>query len=173
LVNRVSISAGRACYSAAIIPPTLTTSSTIWFKIVGVEIGNATEKYPKGDGVQVVEPWTAPDNKIWKNVSIATLNRALDNIDKGYVDDKGRPTGERYSAANDAKGRAAWTVVQTASMSECDVSPEDCKAMIKEWLKNGTLHEREYDGPEQRKKVKGLFVDNSKRPGTVEEEMSL
>src|SRR5262249_62178571 len=32
-----------------------------WFRLVGVQLDNATETYPHGDNVQTVEPWTPPD----------------------------------------------------------------------------------------------------------------
>jgi RecA-family ATPase len=32
-----------------------------WFRLIGVSLGNTTERYPHGDTVQTVEPWVPPD----------------------------------------------------------------------------------------------------------------
>ena len=37
-----------------------------WFRLVGVDIGNATERYPNGDNVQTVEPWKPPA-VVWRH----------------------------------------------------------------------------------------------------------
>src|SRR5262249_150057 len=66
------------------------------FKIVGQSIGNATPEYPNGDTVQVVEPWSPPDT--WAGLSTETLNAVLTEIDRGLVDDQGKPDGRRYSS---------------------------------------------------------------------------
>jgi hypothetical protein len=39
--------------------------------------------------------------------------------------------------------------------------------MIRVWIKNGLLVERDYDNPVTRKPAKGLHVDDAKRPGTT------
>jgi hypothetical protein len=41
-----------------IAPPTVEAK---WFRVIGVDIGNATEIYPNGDQVQTIEPWSPPD----------------------------------------------------------------------------------------------------------------
>src|SRR5262249_43474101 len=76
-----------------------------WFHIVGQPIGNTTTEYPKGDTVQVVEPWSPPD--AWKDTSTEVLNRILDDIARGTDD------GRRYSNAPRADDdRQVWPVVQ-------------------------------------------------------------
>jgi hypothetical protein len=46
-----------------------------WFKLVSVNIGNATALYPNGDDVQTVVPWTPPD--LWRDVDTDLLNRIV------------------------------------------------------------------------------------------------
>jgi hypothetical protein len=75
-----------------------------WFKLVGVDIGNGTDRYPHGDNVQTAEQWTPPD--LWKGVSCELLNRILDDINAGLAD------GRRYSNHHKAADNGAWTVVQ-------------------------------------------------------------
>jgi hypothetical protein len=133
-----------------IAPP---SAQAQWFKLVGVELGNGNEIYPNGDTVQTVAQWTPPD--LFVDLSVEVINRILDKIDAGL------PDGERYSAAAAAKDRAAWKVVT-------DLAPHKeegpAKRVIATWVKNGLLTVDEYRSGDDRKKVKGLYVDNSKRP---------
>jgi hypothetical protein len=125
-----------------------------WFRVVGVPLGNATELYPSGDVVQTVEPWTAPD--LWKDLSIDVLNRILTEIDAGL------PDGNRYTNAPKADDRAVWKIVTKHAP---DKTEGQAREIIKAWLKNGVLISEEYENPTTRKMVKGLRVDNSRRPG--------
>src|SRR5262249_13416065 len=56
-------------------------TGAIWFRIIGVDIGNGTPQYPAGDTVQVAEPWSPPD--AWSGLSNHTLNAILDAIEAG------------------------------------------------------------------------------------------
>jgi len=127
-----------------------------WFKLVGVALGNGTDLYPSGDEVQTVEPWNPPDT--WAEMDDALLNRILSEIDAGM------PDGTFYSAGPKAQTRAAWSVI-------CKFAPQKSEAqareMIRVWIKNGLLVERDYDNPATRKPAKGLHVDDAKRPGTT------
>lgn len=127
-----------------------------WFHLIGVPLGNATDMYPNGDEVQTVEPWTPPDT--WEGLGNDLLNRILDDLDAGM------PDGERYSDAGAAKDRAAWRVVA----AHADAKTEgQCRDVIKAWKKTGLLFAADYDSKAERKTLKGLFVDATKRPGTV------
>ena len=125
-----------------------------WFKLVGVNIGNATELYPSGDDVQTVEPWNPPDT--WGSVSAVTLNAVLTEIDTGM------PNGQRYTDKGGGKGpRAAWKVVQ----KHCtDLTQGQCREIVRTWIQNDVLYREEYDDPFDRKKRSGLRLDTSKRP---------
>jgi hypothetical protein len=128
-----------------------------WFRLVGVPLNNATALYPNGDNVQVAEPWTPPD--LWQNTSVDLLNRILSDIDAGF------PDGNRYSAAGSATERAAWKVITKHAP---DKGEGQAREMVRNWLKNGVLVTELYDNPVTRKKVSGLRVDNTKRPGRTE-----
>jgi len=124
-----------------------------WFRLVSVELGNATADYPDGDRVQTVEPWIPPDT--WAGLDPETLKAALDEIDAGLAN------GQRYSSDNAAKSRAAWPVVQ----KHCPTKTEaQCREIIRAWLKTGALREIDYDDPIYRRSQKGLEVDSQKRP---------
>jgi hypothetical protein len=124
-----------------------------WFRLVGVNIGNATPLYPKGDEVQTVEPWSPPDT--WSGLSTLTLNAALSEIDEGL------PDGQRYSDAGAAKALAAWRIVQK---HVSDKSEPQCREIVKTWVKSGVLEPREYHNPIRREPGMGLWLNHAKRP---------
>jgi hypothetical protein len=124
-----------------------------WFKLIPVSLGNASEDYPSGDSVQTVATWEPPD--AWKNVTSATLNAALSEIDAGM------PNGQRYSNASKADARAVWKIIQKHVPSHGEAQ---CKTIIGAWLKNGVLYPEPYDDPVERKPRQGLRLDTTKRP---------
>jgi hypothetical protein len=128
--------------------------SAKWFKLVGVRLGNGTDRYPNGDEVQAVEPWTPPET--WAGLDSALLNRVLTEIDEGLED------GSRYTDTPAAKSRGAWNVVLKHAPAKTETQARE---VIKTWVKNGVLESREYHNPVERKDMKGLYVDPGKRPG--------
>jgi hypothetical protein len=130
--------------------------SARWFKLVGVEIGNGNQAYPKGDTVQSVERWTPAD--LWKVVTDLIANQILDRIEMGPSPSR------RYSADGRAKDRAAWPVVAEICPA---LTEAQCREVIKTWLLNGDrrfLQAKEYS-PKGSDKERGLFV--VARPGWV------
>jgi 5S rRNA maturation endonuclease (ribonuclease M5) len=125
----------------------------MWFKLVGVPLGNGNDDYPSGDEVQTLVRWQPPET--WAGLSSAVLNTALTDIEAGM------PNGQRYSDAARTSTRAAWQVVQR----HCpDRTEAQCREIIKTWVKNGVLYHEDYDDPVDRKERKGLRLDPSKRP---------
>ncbi len=124
-----------------------------WFRLVGVPLGNATKVYPSGDTVQTVEPWTPPE--LWADVSTATLNAILTEIDKGL------PDGNRFTDAGNAKERAAWRVVIKHVPTKTKAQGRE---IIRVWVKNGVLEAYSYSNPVTRHDNTGLRVDDAKRP---------
>jgi hypothetical protein len=72
------------------------------------------------------------------------------------------PDGNRYTNAPKADDRAVWKIVAKHSP---DKTEGQAREIIKVWVKNGVLFSEEYQNLTTRKMVKGLRVDNSKRPG--------
>jgi hypothetical protein len=127
-------------------------TDAVWFRLVGVKLGNGTDLYPNGDEVQTVEPWTPPDT--WAGLNNHLLNRILDDIDAGL-------DGTPYSGAKQAgEARGAWTVVTRHAP---DKSPGQAKEIIKTWIANGVLVETDYVD-KWRKSAKGVRSDPAKRP---------
>ena len=125
-----------------------------WFRLVSVPLGNATKLYPHGDEVQTVELWKPP--KVWDGLASAALNAALTDIDAGM------PNGQRYTDKGGGAGpRAVWKMVQ----KHCpDRTEEQCREIIRTWIRNGVLYHKEYDDPVDRRKRNGLRLDTTKRP---------
>jgi hypothetical protein len=93
------------------------------------------------------------------------LNAILTDIDRGLTDEDGTLTGQRYSNAPSAGAeRQVWPVVKKHYP---DKTEAQCRTIIHAWLDTKLLYPDDYDDPVQRKKRKGLFVDNAKRPGTA------
>jgi hypothetical protein len=88
-------------------------------------------------------------------LSSEQLNAALTEIEVGM------PNGQRYSDAPKADTRAAWPVVQRHCT---DRTEAQCREIIKTWVKNRVLYNKDYDDPVDRKTRKGLRLDPSKRP---------
>jgi hypothetical protein len=133
------------------IAPPLDTAK--WFRLVGVPLGNATDLYPHGDEVQTVEVWMPPDT--WAGLSHHLLNQILTDIDAGL------PDGNRYTNGPNAGNRAAWTVVVKHAPDKAEAQ---AKKIIKTWVKNGVLVPGDYENPVTRHTVKGLRLDEAKRP---------
>jgi hypothetical protein len=140
----------------------LRSGKATWFHIIGVPINNGTPEYPNGDTIQVVIPW-APSS-LWADLDYRTLNRILDVIDAGLLDENREPTGERYYHGGAATGRAAWKAVQSVVPHK---NQQQCQEIIKQWVKSGVLEVEPYKSPADRKERSGLRVNSIKRPGTV------
>jgi hypothetical protein len=130
-----------------------------WFRLVSVQLDNASELYPHGDSVHSVEPWTPPE--IMEGVDATQINHILDVIDAGLSD------GQRYSEAPRAENRAAWKVVSEEMPGKTEAQARE---IINTWMRNGLLERKTYEDPVQRRKVKGLYVNAAKRPSRNEGE---
>jgi hypothetical protein len=103
--------------------------------------------------VQTVEVWMPPDT--WQGISGHLANLILTEIAAGL------PDGAKYSAAKSATDRAAWRVVLKHGAEKTEAQ---ARIIIKQWLKSGVLEEFTYHDETQRKPLKGLRVNNAKRP---------
>lgn len=138
----------------------LITKDAKWFRKVSVDIGNSRGLEPS-DEVGVLAPWSPPG--LLEGVSDKTLNIALDHIERGLLDDDGRPTGAYFTANKTTASSARWAGSVVMQAIGCD-EPK-AKKVLKVWQASGLLVEFEYnDGKQVRK---GLRVDDDKRPGEV------
>jgi hypothetical protein len=134
-------------------------TEAVWFKIVGVSLGNGTPEYPNGDEVQTVERWYPPN--VLRLLTPEIIDRILDRIEGGL------PKGRRYSPSPQARDRGGWKVV-LEEVGEDDITETQARYIIRTWLKNGILA-LDKDYREDGHPAKGLIV--AKRPGEEEEEM--
>jgi hypothetical protein len=128
------------------------SADAVWFKIVGVPIGNGTQTYPHGDNVQTVERWRPPD--AFEKLNKIAIDTILNKIDAGPYE------GGRYSPAANAKDRAVCPVVQAVCP---ELTDKQAKHVIATWLKNGVLEKRDHKDPKDSHDHPSLFV--GKRPG--------
>jgi len=124
--------------------------TALWFKLVGVPLGNGTPggPYPNGDTVQTVERWLPPNVIDALSLDRETETAILSQIARGPRD------GVRYSAQPTAKDQA-WEVVK----AHCTVKTDaQCKKIIAKWLETRVLQETTYRHPEYRSDRLGLVV---------------
>jgi hypothetical protein len=125
--------------------------AAMWFRLVGVALGNTTVDplYPKGDTIQTVERWYPPNP--WDSIRGAVANRILDDIEAAVP---------RCSDHPQAYNRAAWPLVQHHAP---ELSEQQCRNVISIWLKSALLAYGECQD-NYRKPIRGLFVNNARRP---------
>jgi hypothetical protein len=132
-----------------IAPP----SDARWYRLVSVELGNPSNRYPDGDEMAVVECWLAPD--LFEGLSVTLMNAILDEIDRKL------PHGIPYSDSNAAKQRAAWKVVARHTSIKTE---EQCREIVRIWVRNGVLISDKYRDEKHGRDASGLRVDPEKRP---------
>jgi len=132
------------------------STTTTWFKLIGVKLGNGNETYPEGDTVQTVELWQPPS--LFAGLSEADLNKVLAKLAAEL------PNGQRYSTAPRATERAAWNAVkeQFPHLDEAH-----CRAIISKWHKSGLFIIDEYDDPITRKKSQAIL--GTKKIGLIDD----
>ena len=125
--------------------------SADWYERQSVELDNGDGISP-GDFVGVLKPWQPPD--AFDGLTTPVIHRILNEITAG----KG---GQRYSFRQQSNRWIGEAIIENA----LDKSEADAKQIVREWRKSGLLFEDEYQNDETRKTVKGVFVDELKRPG--------
>jgi hypothetical protein len=117
---------------------------SVWFKLIGVSLGNATEEYPDGDDVAVAITWQP--RQMFDGMDAAQLRAVFEAI---------RQTA--HSPSKQAK-QTTWAgkpLVEIGGRSDSEAGN-----ILKAWLKNGVLEEGEhYQG---RNKVKRVTLNEGK-----------
>ncbi len=126
---------------------TVPAAEAIWYKLVGINIGNGNEKHRNGDNVQTVERWVAPD--IWKNLTNELVGQILDEFANGLSD------GRKYASGNAGTERQAWRIIQKFAPALTD---KQAKIVLKKWEETGMVENISYTDPVNRKEQKGLVV---------------
>jgi len=131
-----------------------------WVRLESIRLENGTEDYPDGDFVQVPINWTPPSPTV---VTTALANRILDELDRGT------PEGERYTTSRKGERQAFELARDILRGDGLDISDRAIMQLLKSWERNNVIYVKDYDSPSQRKRRKGIFVNNSNRPGTSHE----
>lgn len=126
-----------------------------WFRLTQVQLGNTFDPaYPSGDNVAAIVAWKPPDDEL-KVAPTAELNTALDAIRDG-------PGGGVLYRASKRGGATLWC--GNVLMQMFRTSENVAAGMVKSWLKSGLLFEDEYYHPEWRRPVRGVRINEGKRP---------
>jgi hypothetical protein len=130
-----------------IAPP---AEETIWFRLVGVDIGNPNQDYPRGDNVQTVERWHPPD--------------AFDDLPKSKIAEilaelrQGPSPGEFYLTHANANGDwAGWPIAKLT-----DKAKGEAKRILHTWINNDVLIESKYESLRRHKTVTRVTVNEAK-----------
>lgn len=126
---------------------------TPWFKLESVHLGNATDLYPDGDSIGVARLWTAPSP--FDGLSMDDCNAALDIIASGL------PDGQLYAPTKRGRSNTRWA--GHILINDFGLEEGPAARVIDQWLKNGVLKPEEYT--HNGNTLKGVLVDNAKRPG--------
>lgn len=125
-----------------------------WFHMDQVALGNCTPDYPKGDRVAAIVSWE-PTN-VLSSKKPSELNEALDIIRDGPS------PGVLFTFSKRGENNDRW--VGSVLISELEITEKQAKMMIDTWVKSGLLWEDEYKHPEYRRQMKGVRVNENKRP---------
>jgi hypothetical protein len=134
-----------------------------WFVKKTVSLENGGGLVPPDD-VGVFVPWTPPG--ALDGISIHDINLALDEIDRGLLDENGRTGSQFYTATAAGARNDRWVGHVLVRVLGC--SEVNAKKLIKEWLKNGVLEVFEYLDAIRRKQAKGVRAPQQNRPGKIE-----
>ena len=125
-----------------------------WFHMQSERLHNATEDYPLGDTVQVIEPWTPPD--AFDGISTHLAREILLAIEVGCED------GDRFT---DLRRGAAAKWAGNLIMDMAHKGEAEAAKVLATWRRNGVLEVRDYHSTVQRKRRRGLWLVPSKLPG--------
>lgn len=119
-----------------------------WFRLLGVPLGNRTEKYPKGDVVGVLSRWKAVEKPMsWQQVE-TILNRIEQGDANGYF----------FSSAPQNSYWAGDLIMTIGGRTKAEASP-----LLRKWLNSGVLSMGSYKSPKTGKAVEKLLVNSDAR----------
>lgn len=127
-----------------------------WFRLETVELHNTTLQYPNGDRVAAITRWLPPS--VMGDLTVPQCNEALDAIAAG-------PRVGVLFTQNKSGKTTRWAGQVLVDLF--GVSEKRASGIINIWAKQGILETRKYEDAEQRKLLSGLFVNETKRPGTM------
>jgi hypothetical protein len=125
------------------------SADTKWFRLVGVHLGNSWDpRFPHGDTVQTVEPWTPPASEPLLPSEIAEIFTALR---------AGPRPGEFYSANRHNSFWAGILIVKLTGKTE-----DEAADLLRDWIKNKVLTEGEYYSSQKHRRLTRVTLDEVK-----------
>ena len=144
----------------------LVTFAAKWFEKKTITLPNASDDEP-ADEVGVLVPWVP--KSVFACTDIATLNRILDIIAAGVLDDDGKPSGDLFTATRHGKVNKRWAGNAVQELVEsAKLEPRVAQQFIDEWLIYKVLSEVETTTTSSKGAMrKGLVVNDQMRPGEL------
>lgn len=128
-----------------------------WFEKISVELCNGTA-FDLPDQVGALAPWTPPD--AFDGITVASLKNAAELINRGLEDEKGQPTGEKFTLRKGGQSDRRWA---GRVLVEClGIDAPRASKILRTWQANDMLKEVPYDDPVQRKSRNGVVIDMQK-----------
>jgi hypothetical protein len=146
---------------------TLVTFTARWFFKKSFTLPNASDSEP-GDEIGVLLPWEP--TTIFKRVTNEMMNQMLDGIAAGLRDDKGER--DLFTLTRKGRGNKRWAGNIIHDVVDC--TDTEAQKVLDAWMKSGLLTERAVATTTSKGvKRKGLFVNDSKRPGKLVSEETI
>jgi len=122
-------------------------SDAIWYELVGIDLGNATEAYPRGDNIHTVRRWHPPPPGELDAIHDDMIVKAIA---------AGTDDGERYTESN--RSSAGPRSAVNAVIKVCpEKSRGHAREIIARLMREGRIVQRSYHSAAQRKERMGLF----------------
>jgi hypothetical protein len=110
------------------------SDKAVWYKLVGVDLGNRTDDYPDGDSVHTLEAWTPPS--AFEGLDWALAETILRSIDDG------RDDGGLFTVGRKGERWAGHVVMDGSGKSETQA-----KQILEAWNKAGIFKVETYPSP--------------------------
>jgi len=133
-----------------------------WFEKRTITLNNGTGIFP-GDDVGVLVPWRPPG--ALDGVTMHDIGLTLDAIDRGLLDEDGKPSGRFYTLSSTSSNKDRWAGKVLERMLGC--SEKAAKDLLKKWHGENVLETFDYTCPMTRRMKTGVRSIPSNRPGTV------
>ena len=122
-------------------------SRAVWYRLVGVNLNNATLAYPDGDEVQAIEAWAPPSP--WTGLTWAMIDSILTRIEAGL------PTGEPCAYGKQSGDRWAGHAITEVH----DIAAGQVSEILRRWKDAGVLVISTWVSTKTRKETGCVKVD--------------
>jgi hypothetical protein len=122
----------------------------MWFQLVSVELGNASQCYPAGDACGVTVCWHPPT--VFEGLDVRILGAIFERIRSGPG------AGEDYRPSRQAKQNWVGHAIQECAAKTADQTAK----IVKQWIENGVLIIEDFVNPRTRRAAERVVLDERK-----------